>query len=250
MNTPDTTLIILEKLCTQIFKKKAPVYFVLDRSGHIQSRGGHLPGHDIAEPKEASVHICKLFDFMEGILPLKGKSMDFSGIHMPSGSSLSDEPETSHSNAYTSSIDAHLFKTDDGYGLIIWKTRDDKEKSREDIFLSKLFQSMNFAVLEMDHQGHFVLIGTPPAWIEQLPQSSRKLKGKTEKEDVFSFLGNFIQDIKSRWDSNPQDSFKTGIWTVKDNSDQELFFEATAVNIQGRQLLIISHDICHPDEKN
>lgn len=237
MNTPDTTLMILEKLCTQVFKNKAPVYFVLDRSGHIQSRGGHLSGHDIAEPKEEPAHICKLFDFMEGILPLKGKSMDFSDIHMPSDSSLSE-------------IDAHLFKTDDGYGLIIWKTRNDQEKAREDIFLSKLFQSLNFAVLEMDHQGHFVLIGTPPAWIEQLPQSSRKLKGKTEKEDVFSFLGNFIQDIKSRWDLNPQDSFKTGIWTVKDNSDQELLFEATAMNIQGRQLLIISHDICHPDEKN
>ena len=80
--------------------------------------------------------------------------------------------------------------------------------------------------MEMDHQGHFVLIGTPPTWVEQLPQSSRKLKGKNDKEDVFSFLNSFIQEVKSKWESNDQESLRTGIWTVNDDSDQELFFEA------------------------
>ncbi|MCD4719137.1 MAG: response regulator [Desulfobacula sp.] len=260
---PDSTTLILEKICFQVLKDCALAYFVTDNLGRITQWGGNLSGLNIPAP-EKETHISDLLLFMEGILPLKSKSMEFSCIKMPS----------------KVGVDALLFKIDNGYGLIVWDTRKkeeyltrtqqecnelslliEKQKNRiihfadKDTqgkyknFLEDFFQALNFVVLEMNDQGHFVLIGRPPLWVEQIPQSSQILAGQAYKEDAFSFLGNFIQEAKSRWLKNHTRSFKSGIWIEKDHTDQEFLFEATAVDIHGRKLLIIAHDVCHPNEK-
>jgi len=94
-----------------------------------------------------------------------------------------------------------------------------------------------------------VLIGTPPPWIDHILESGHILSGQAYKEDVFTFLGNFITEAKSRWSKNFQGSFKSGIWIEKDDKGQEILFEATAVDIDGKKLLIIVNDVLHPSEK-
>ncbi|MCP3875040.1 MAG: response regulator [Desulfobacteraceae bacterium] len=253
----------LEKLCFNVFKESCLVYFVINKLGKITQWGGNLSDLNISEPGEDDP-ITDTAIFMEGILPLKGESMEFSCIKMPNNSC----------------VDALLFKIEIGYGLIIWDaTKKDhyltetqqkcnelsllieKQKNRlvhfpdkrsemeNETILEDLFQALNFAVLEMDNNGHFVLIGTPPKWIEQIPQSNQILLGHSYEEDVFTFLGNFIQTAKDLWSKNHQGSYKSGVWIEKDQTDQEFLFEATAVDIQGRKLLIISHDRCQPNEK-
>nr|NJM04041.1 response regulator [Desulfobacula sp.] len=184
--------------------------------------------------------------------------MEFSCIKLPSGSC----------------VDALLFQIGKDYGLIIWDSTPKEEcltqtqqkcnelslliegqKNRmtrlhDDAFFGDLFQALNFAVLEMNAQGHFVLTGTPPAWVQHIPQSGRILAGMAYEEDAFSFLGNFIREAKSGWSKHRTDSFKSGLWIEKDDTGQELFFEATAVHIYGRKLIIISHDLHHPMETN
>jgi len=166
---------ILQKLCSIVFKEQLLVYFILDTSGKIIEWNGSLAELDFMEP-ETSSNISDCVIFMEGILPLQGQTMEFSCIKM----------------SRDSCVDAHLFRMDEGYGLIVWDSTKkealltqtqqkfnelslliEKQKNqiiqtprpaslKEDAFLEDLFLSLNFAVLEMNEQGHFVLIGTPP----------------------------------------------------------------------------------------
>jgi len=259
----DPAIHILEKLCQDIFKNNLLSYFIMDNKGNLIQWGGNLTALNMSVPDTKS-RITDVALFMEGILPLSGESMEFSCIKM--------EPDTC--------VDALLFKIETGYGLIIWDASQKDayltqtqqqcnelslliEEQKNKIiqsqikkipgsnlsFLEDLFLSLNYAVLEMNDQGHFILLGTPPAWVTQIPQSSKLLSGGTYEEDVFSFLGNFIQEAKTRWQKNPTESFKSGLWNEKDHSGQEFLFEATGVCVHGKKLLIIANDVCHPNEK-
>ncbi len=260
----NTDNIILEKLCSTIFKQTLVSWFVLNRSGTITQWGGNLPELNIPVPEPKS-HISDVLVFMEGLLPLKGtNTMEFSCIKM--------DPDIC--------LDALLFIAPKGYGLILWdaaqketlltqtqqqcnelsllieeqknriiKSRDRTVQPGDLTFLEDLFHALNYAVLEMDESGHFVLLGTPPMWVTQIPQSSRLLSGQVYEEDVFSFLGNFIQEAKTRWAKNPNETFKSGLWIEKDHTGQEFLFEATGVSVHGKKLLMIANDYCDPAEK-
>ena len=249
--------LMLEKICLQVFKNRSLVYFITDNQGKILQWGGDPSGLNIIGPEKEDFISDRVL-FMEGILPLEEPSMEFSCIQLSSDIC----------------VDALLFKMDEvGYGLIVWDaTRKEQalaqiqqrqnefslsieeqkkqmlsladpgknEKSRTS--LEELFQALDFAVMEMNRQGHFVLIGTPPLWIKHIPQSEQMLLGLAYEEDVFSFLGNFIQEVKEQWSRKPRGSFKSGLWIEKDSAGQELFLDATAVDIHGRKLLIISNE--------
>jgi signal transduction histidine kinase/ActR/RegA family two-component response regulator len=122
-------------------------------------------------------------------------------------------------------------------------------RKQEDAFLEDLFLALNLIVLEMNPQGGFTLLGSPPLWIDKIPQSKQLLSGQACEEDVFSFLGNFIQEAKSHWAKNLGHAFRSGAWIEKDHRDQELIFEATAIDIHGKKLIIIAQDACHPTER-
>ena len=160
---------ILDKICFDIFKGHGLVYFIINPSGTIVQWGGNLSQLNIPTPGKTD-KISDIIIFMEGILPLKEKSMDFSCIKLPSDIC----------------VDALLFQIEKGYGLIIWDSAQKEDyltqtqqkcnelslliegqKNRmtrlhDDAFFGDLFQALNFAVLEMNVQGHFVLTGTPP----------------------------------------------------------------------------------------
>lgn len=254
---------VLEKICSQVFKDCSLVYFITDNLGRLTQWGGDLSDLQMATPEKES-HISEVVLFMEGILPLKEESMEFSCIKMP----------------FNLCVDALLFGLDKGYGLIVWDaTKKEKyltqtqqkcnelsllieqQKNRvlyfqpkiigkeTETFLEELFQALNFAVLEMDDQDSFTLIGTPPQWITQIPQSSQLLLGLPYVEDEFSFLGNFIQEAKDQWSKSDGKILKSGGWIQEDHSGQELLFEATAIDIHGKKLLIITQEICFPNEK-
>ncbi len=247
---------VLKQICSHIFQDYALVYLITDKAGKIIQWGGNFSGLKIKTPeKESSISDVMLF--MEGILPLKNDSMEFSCIKMP----------------FDLCVDALLFKIDNCYGLIVWDaTKKEKylaktqqhnnelsllkqEKNHiiqnipEENILVNLARALNFAVMEMNDQGNFRLIGTPPPWIDYIFDSNQILFGQAYEEDVFSFLGNFIQEVKSKWAKDHTGSFKSGIWIEKDDTGQDFLFETTAVDIDGRKLLIIAHDLCHPDEK-
>jgi len=254
----DSTVCVLDKICLRVFKYCSPVYFITDGSGVIVQWGGNLAALHMAVPEKKS-NISEIILFMEGILPLKEESMEFSCIKMP----------------FNLCVDALVFKVENGYGLVVWDaTKKDEyltqtqqkcnelslliEQQKNRVihpsgtysqFLEGLFQALNFVVLEMNDQGNFVLINTPPQWIKQIPQSKQMLMGQAYEEDEFSFLGNFIREAKTQWSKHHKNILKSGGWIEEDHSGQELLFEATAIDIHGRKLIIITQDVCSPNEK-
>ncbi len=261
---------ILDTLCSRVFKDHGLAYFVLDEKGRIRHWGGNLARLKIDSPGR-DTQASDLLVFLEGLLPLETESMALSCIRLPSGVC----------------VDAHLFRLESGHGLILFDSSpkeamlapvkqqvnelslaiheqkkvlarlSGKVRNRSPLtqdhpyldFLQDCFLALNFAVLEMDNQGRFFLFGTPPPWMDMIPQAAQLLDGLPLEEDVFSFLGNFIQEVKERWDHQKFDRLKSGVWIETDAQGQEHLFEATAMVIHSKHLLIITNDVCAPDEK-
>jgi signal transduction histidine kinase/CheY-like chemotaxis protein len=259
----DPTASILEKICSRVFKDAKLTYFILDDTGRLLQWGGDLRVLNMSAPGKDS-HIADALLFMEGILPLTESDMEFSCIKM-SGDLC---------------VDALVFEIEKGYGLIVWDatTKEayltetqqkcnelslliEQQKSRmvfplgnnirkpKDAFLQDLFLALDLIVLEMNPQKGFTLLGSPPLWIDQIPQSKQLLLGQACEEDVFSFLGNFIQEAKSHWAKNLSHAFRSGAWIEKDHRGQDLLLEATAIDIHGKKLIIIAQDAGHPTER-
>ncbi len=254
---------ILDTICAKAFKDTAIAYFIADDHGGILHWGGNLAQLKLSIPKEAT-RISDVLIFMEGILPLSEDEMEFSCITLPSGVC----------------VDARLYRGKDTHELIIWDSSqkeaylnaplqaanelslliekkkkvlaglaDQNPENNQRLFLEEFFLALNFGVLEMDNKGQFRLFGSPPPWIDFLPQADLLRSGMPLEEDHFSFLGNFIQEVKSRWERQDFASYNSGLWIEIDTQGEECLFEATTLTTQGKKLLIISNDACLPDEK-
>ena len=234
---------VLEKICSDIYGTAQLTYFVLDRSGRIEKWGGRLSALGIA-PAGISRPITDLLPFMTGILPLKGSSIEFTGVAMKNGARL----------------DAILFSMKSQYGLVLWasgrppgnldmlRNRSDLCGQGEQQFLQDFCLALDIAVLEMDPKGHFVLIGTPPAWVSQLPQTDKTISGQPCEDDLFSFLGRFIQQARVRWQKNPEACFTSNLQLETRERGSQLSFQATGITVQDKKLLVISNSILSKNE--
>ncbi len=258
----DSALMVLDKICLHVFKDCALAYFITDHFGKIIQYGGNFSDLKISI-SETKTHISDAVIFMEGILPLENDSMEFSCVKMPSGAC----------------IDAFLFELKKGYGLILWDASKkealmtqtqqqynelslliEKQKNcitkfshsepgeQNNIILEDFCAALNLAVFEMNDRGYFVLIGQPPSWIKNIPTLEQTFLEQAYGTDDFSFLGNFINEAKLKWNNNFTGSFNSGIWIEKDDKGEEFLFEANAININGKKLIIVAHDVCHPNE--
>ncbi|MCG8618994.1 MAG: ATP-binding protein [Desulfobacterales bacterium] len=251
---------ILDTLCRKTFKDSAIAWFITDLQGSIRHWGGSFSRLNLPEPAGDS-QISDLLVFLEGMIPLEDEELEFSFIELPSGIC----------------VDACIYRQESSLDIIIWDSSrkqahlrptlqvvnemslliEQKEKQLADLdpgqeqtgFLVAFFAALNVAVLEMDTQGRFFLFSQPPSWLDSLPQAERLRSGSPLEEDYYSFLGNFIQDAKSRWEQGQKETFGSGLWIEEDDRGEELLFEASALAVQGRRLLIISKDACLPDEK-
>ncbi|MCG8687766.1 MAG: response regulator [Desulfobacterales bacterium] len=254
---------ILDTLCAVVFKEHLPAYFITENTGLLSHWGGNIEGLNIPSPQKGDT-VSDILIFMEGILPLDHKSMEFSCIQLPSGAC----------------VDAIVHKQPQGYGIIIWDATPKKNlltetqqkcnelslliesqkrqmgypralEDKDDLkfYLADFFKALNFAVLEMNSKGQFRLFAAPPPWFDLISQSKELKAGQPHEEDPFSFLGNFIQEAKERWGSGRFRSIKSGLWIEKDHTGKEYLFEATALAIHGRKLLIISNEVCNPEER-
>ncbi len=258
----DSTSMILDKICLHIFKDCGIAYIIIDNFEKITLCGGNFEDLNLPVP-EKNTHISDSVIFMEGLLPLEVESMEFSCIKMPSGSS----------------IDAFLFKIENGYALIMWDASkkdaflsqtqqkynelslliekqknciidfsDKNSLNKNDIVLEDLCRALNLTVFEMNDKGSFVLAGKTPLWVEKIPHLKKIFSECECREDNLSFMGNFINEVKSRWRKNNLETFNSGIWIEKDDKGRDFLLEATAVNVNKKKLLMISHDVCHPNK--
>lgn len=108
-----------------------------------------------------------------------------------------------------------------------------------DIFYKNLMTALDLAVLENKESEDFSFLGPIPKWFQLLypemvdPGKPIKLARK------FIFLAHFLEDAKIFWDENTGGRLKSGSWTEVDTHGQEHQLEATAVNMDGKKVLVL-----------
>lgn len=233
----------------------SPAFILLDKDGKIVDSGGAIEIYEMTGLQRGR-DIAEVLLFMEGILPFEEDSLVLSFVKLGSGKS----------------IDAHIVRIDNGFGLILLdadKREADhiafhqkanelsllKEKHSRlaadlnEIDLKDLLDALNVAILELTKDGDFQIIGEKPLWIyEFCPEMIRECE-LLDPENMFSFLGHFIEEAKVFWSSHTSGSYKSGIWIEEDRLGDEYLFEATAVCTCGRRLLVIGRDQCTLQEK-
>ncbi|MDJ0617746.1 MAG: HAMP domain-containing sensor histidine kinase [Calothrix sp. MO_192.B10] len=108
-----------------------------------------------------------------------------------------------------------------------------------------IFAALNILVLEKLKGDCYQLIGTVPDWAKTLcpypVESGHKI---LLKKAELSFLENFLIDAEEFWEqdeSQQPQTINSGIWNHVDDSDNEYFFEATAIKVNNQKIILIKH---------
>ena len=102
----------------------------------------------------------------------------------------------------------------------------------------ELFAALNVVILEQRLDGGFKVIGQVPDWFRQFyPEFA--FNQDVLRLETFHFLGNFLIDANNFWQGSDAEKLKSGIWIETDLGGNECQFEATAVRVQNRNILLI-----------
>ncbi len=249
---------IVQYLGNLIMEQRALAFFLLDPDGKIRIWGGALDRLGITDLQEGSPVTDRLI-FMEGLLPMSRPSMHLSMIKL-------DERH---------SLDVHLFKIENGYGLIlmdaaeaerhlaVWQQKANEmalhqfdsqlspegEKDAISDSLENFLTTLNIAAIVMDSRGGFSLLGGAPSWLEKVSPDLARGACDLSPKNTFSFLDNFLHDAHDFWRRGRPGFVKSGLWIEIDDEANEHLLEATALNTGKMKLLLISRDSCMTDEK-
>lgn len=93
---------IMEYICTSLMDERSMGFFLIDAGGKVLRSGGMLSDFAISPPRPED-DITDILLFMKGLLPLEQSPLKLSRIRIHPGVT----------------VDAHLFQTAEGYGLIL-----------------------------------------------------------------------------------------------------------------------------------
>ncbi len=107
-------------------------------------------------------------------------------------------------------------------------------------FLAKLLSALDTVVMERAEDGSFKVLGTAPNWSKNLFNQDKADVKKFVIEDELSFLGNFIIDATEFWRLQQEGRILwSGAWEEKLGSEENAVFEAGAIFLEGRKVLIL-----------
>ncbi|MGB6297471.1 MAG: HAMP domain-containing sensor histidine kinase [Rivularia sp. (in: cyanobacteria)] len=105
---------------------------------------------------------------------------------------------------------------------------------------AEIFAALNILVLERLDVGKFKFIGNIPKWVRRFCR--KNLKPGMEiliPEEDFPFVENFLVDAEEYWQSNDDKPLKSGIWSNLDIAGNEFHFEASALFVNQKKILLI-----------
>jgi PAS domain S-box-containing protein len=154
-------------------------------------------------------------------------------------------------------IDVHIFPGDGGdWVLLLDVTADaterrlvqqkandlrlieDKRLPNESI-LADLFPVLDLAVMERLDNGSFRTIGAVPDWFVRFYPDAALEGDGLQPGKKFLFLENFLTDAEYFWTENNPGRLKSGLWIEIDSLGNEYGFEASAICLRGRKMLLI-----------
>ncbi len=105
---------------------------------------------------------------------------------------------------------------------------------------AEIFAALDILVLERLDVGKFKITGNLPRWIGQFYRKTFKPEIEILiPEEDFSFVENFLIDAEEYWQGNCEKPLKSGIWSDLDISGKEFHFEATALFVNQKKILLI-----------
>lgn len=80
-----------------------------------------------------------------------------------------------------------------------------------ELLISKLFATLDFAVMERVDDGSFTVIGTLPSWFLQFYGKAASLTEGLKPDSHSTFLENFLMDAEEFWAGNHAQPLKSGL---------------------------------------
>lgn len=105
---------------------------------------------------------------------------------------------------------------------------------------STLLFALNIVVMEKIDDGLFKIIGNIPNWFLGFYPDAALQREALILGEEFPFLENFLIDVENFWAANCTGKIKSGVWSEVDLSGQESYFEASAIYLDNKKLLLIS----------
>jgi len=107
-------------------------------------------------------------------------------------------------------------------------------------FLTKLLSALDTVVMEQAEDGSFKILSAAPNWYKHLLNQDKADARKFVIEDELSFLGNFAIDATEFWNLQQEGRILwSGAWEEKLGSEENAVFEAGAIFLEGRKVLIL-----------
>ncbi|BAZ49976.1 histidine kinase [Nostoc sp. NIES-4103] len=106
--------------------------------------------------------------------------------------------------------------------------------------ISDLFATLNILVLERVNNGLFRIAGTAPNWFNRfLYEKFTSGMHIVISPEEFPFLGNFLVNAEEFWQSNQDIKLSSGLWSELDLTGKEYQFEAYAICMGVKKILLI-----------
>src|SRR5258705_4198989 len=108
---------------------------------------------------------------------------------------------------------------------------------RDEAIKSDILAALDIVAMERLDDGLFKLISTAPRWLaEFLPQAEGEV-AQLRPQEAFMFLGQFLTEAESFWNSNGAGLLRSGVWSEAYAAAKDYNLEASALKVGERRLL-------------
>jgi len=104
---------------------------------------------------------------------------------------------------------------------------------------AEIFSVLDMAAMERVDDGSFQLIGVAPKWLNRFFPEIADKKQCLIGDEISSFLQHFMVDAQYFWNAKTFGRLKSETWVETDEAGNECPFEATAIHVRERKILLI-----------
>jgi serine phosphatase RsbU (regulator of sigma subunit) len=245
---PEIAAPVLEYIYELITRDRSPAFLLLDENGCLQDWGGSPERYGIGsleKGKPVEEHV----DALKGFFPFYEEEITLSCVRTGRGVSA----------------DIHILRKEKGYWVIfsdvsreealqarlqqklndmtLLRDRSEKmiEKMTADGSLpAEIFLFLDMAVMECTPDGSFHLIGEIPQCLKSFFPDVLPGKKGFRPDEEFPFLENFLFEAREWWSENRPGKLGSGQWSETDPLGNECEFEAYAICLGNRKILVIA----------
>ncbi|MDD3051915.1 MAG: PAS domain S-box protein [Candidatus Cloacimonetes bacterium] len=105
--------------------------------------------------------------------------------------------------------------------------------------LNRILEFLNVAVFKRISNGKFHAVTSIPEWMTKLNPKFFSEKKEINLRKYSPFLDNFLYDAESFWEKNNSSKISSGSWIETNETGEDFFMEATALNENEENILMI-----------